>query len=82
LRPRQLLLALGLARRHAAPPQDALLGESEVAPPADILALDDQPEIERLVLEWSGQNEAFCASPVLPNPIFLAEVIGNIQVRD
>ena len=29
-----------------------------------------------------AENEAFCASPELPNPIFLAEVIGNIQVSD
>lgn len=29
-----------------------------------------------------AENEAFCASPALPNPIFLADVIGNIQVID
>lgn len=28
------------------------------------------------------ENEAFCDSPALPNPIFLAEVNGNIQVSD
>jgi hypothetical protein len=28
------------------------------------------------------ENQAFCDSPDPPNPIFLAEVIGNIQVRD
>lgn len=27
-----------------------------------------------------AENEAFCNSPALPNPIFLAEVDGNIQV--
>lgn len=29
-----------------------------------------------------GANEAFCDSPAPPNPIFLAEIDGNIQVRD
>lgn len=29
-----------------------------------------------------AENEAFCASADLPNPIFLADVIGNIQVHD
>jgi len=29
-----------------------------------------------------AENEAFCASSALPNPIFLADVIGNIQVGD
>lgn len=29
-----------------------------------------------------AENEAFCASPAPPNPIFLAEVSGNIQVRE
>lgn len=28
------------------------------------------------------ENQAFCDSPDPPNPIFLAEVIGNIQVRE
>lgn len=29
-----------------------------------------------------AENEAFCASSDAPNPIFLAEVIGDIQVRE
>lgn len=29
-----------------------------------------------------AENQAFCDSPAPPNPIFLADVIGNIQVRD
>ena len=28
------------------------------------------------------ENQAFCDSPAPPNPIFLADVIGNIQVHD
>lgn len=29
-----------------------------------------------------AENEAFCANPAAPNPLFLSEVNGNIQVRD
>jgi hypothetical protein len=29
-----------------------------------------------------AENQAFCDSPAPPDPIFLAEVIGNIQVRE
>lgn len=48
-------------------------GEGAAAPPDESTGSGFGTEAE---------NEAFCDSPDLPNPLFLAEVNGNIQVRE